>query len=206
MIWKENGLATITGGKLTIFRIMARDALKAVRPFLPACQIPSESDPIFLPVPETPAENAGLSQATWRHLYGRYGEQAEDIVRNARPADLFTVPGTHTLWAEIPYAARNEGIRHLDDLLLRRIRIGLMTPQGGKVHLGRIRKLCRPCLPWNNRKWRREIHRYLNRWQSAHGLPAGLRPAPPVRLFPSVSHLRSYIADYARRIFSKSRP
>jgi len=206
MIWKENGLATITGGKLTIFRIMAREALKAVSPFLPACQIPPENDPVFLPVPDTPAEDFGLTQKTWRHLYGRYGEQAEDIVRNARPAELSTVPGTHTLWAEIPFAARNEGIRHLDDLLLRRVRIGLLTPQGGKVHLGHIRELCRPYLPWGNRKWRREVNRYLDGWQYAHSLPAGLRPAPPVRLLPSVSHIRSTIADYIRRIFSKSRP
>jgi len=206
MIWKENGLVTITGGKMTIFRSMARDALKAVRPFLPACQIPPENEPAFLPVPETPIEDFGLSQGTWRHLYGRYGEQAEEMVRNAKPADLSTVPGTHTLWAEIPFAAHNERIRHLDDLLLRRVRIGLLTTQGGKVHLGRIRELCRSCLPWNNRKWRREINRYLNRWQHAHGLPAGLRPAPPSRLPRSVSQIRRYIADYTRRIFSKSRP
>jgi glycerol-3-phosphate dehydrogenase len=206
LIWKDKGLATITGGKLTIFRIMARDALKAIRPFLPACQIPSESDPIFLPVPETPAQGSGLSRGKWRHLYGRYGEQAEDMVRNAKPADLSAVPGTQTLWAEIPFAARNERIRHLDDLLLRRVRIGLMIPQGGKIHLGRIRELCRPYLRWNNRKWRREVNRYLNRWQYAHGLPADLRPAPPLRVLASVSQLRSSIADYTRRIFSISRP
>jgi glycerol-3-phosphate dehydrogenase len=30
-IWDENGLLTVSGGKLTTFRVMARDALKAVR-------------------------------------------------------------------------------------------------------------------------------------------------------------------------------
>jgi glycerol-3-phosphate dehydrogenase len=206
MIWKENGLVTITGGKLTVFRSMAREALKAIRPYLPAGQIPSENDLVFLPVPEIPAEDFGLTQATWRHIYGRYGEQAEKLVRNAEPADLTAVPGTHTIWAEIPFAARNERIRHLDDLLLRRVRIGLSTPQGGKEHLRRIKQLCRPILPWNNRKWRQEIVRYLNGWQHAHGLPAGLRPAPTFRLPPSASHIRAFIADYTRKIFSKSRP
>ncbi len=31
VLWDENGLLTVSGGKLTTFRIMARDALKAVR-------------------------------------------------------------------------------------------------------------------------------------------------------------------------------
>ena len=33
-IWDENGLLTVSGGKLTTFRTMARDALRAVRKHL----------------------------------------------------------------------------------------------------------------------------------------------------------------------------
>jgi glycerol-3-phosphate dehydrogenase len=35
VVWVDKGLVTITGGKLTTFRKLAVDALKAARPFLP---------------------------------------------------------------------------------------------------------------------------------------------------------------------------
>ncbi|MBW2564978.1 MAG: hypothetical protein JRE29_13285, partial [Deltaproteobacteria bacterium] len=97
-------------------------------------------------------------------LYGRYGKNADELVRSAAPEDLSYIPGTHSLWAELPFAAKNEQVKHLEDLLLRRLRIGLLTPQGGKAYLKRIRKLCKNSLPWNNKRWRREIKMYLEQW------------------------------------------
>jgi glycerol-3-phosphate dehydrogenase len=38
VIWEENGLITVTGGKLTTFRLIALDMLKAVRQRIPKCQ------------------------------------------------------------------------------------------------------------------------------------------------------------------------
>ena len=35
VVWQEAGLLTVTGGKLTTFRLIALDALKAVREDLP---------------------------------------------------------------------------------------------------------------------------------------------------------------------------
>jgi glycerol-3-phosphate dehydrogenase len=35
VLWEENGLLTVTGGKLTTFRLIALDALKAARAHLP---------------------------------------------------------------------------------------------------------------------------------------------------------------------------
>jgi glycerol-3-phosphate dehydrogenase len=63
-------------------------------------------------------------------------------------------------------------VRHLNDLLLRRVRIGLLIPKGGKAHLKRIRKLCSPALPWSKGRWKREIKQYLLQWRNAHALPA----------------------------------
>ena len=62
---------------------------------------------------------------------------------------LRDLTGTHTIRAELPYVAQNEQIRHLTDLLLRRVRIGSLTPEGGKAYLKRIRKLCQNVLPWD---------------------------------------------------------
>jgi hypothetical protein len=65
-------------------------------------------------------------------------------------------------------------VRHLGDLLLRRVRIGLLMRDGGKAYLRRIKKLCKPYLPWNHRRWREESKLYSAQWNYAHALP--LRP------------------------------
>src|SRR5210317_835524 len=171
VVWVDRGLVTVTGGKLTTFRRLALDALKAAKSFLPPDKMVDREAPVFNTVQQTPAQEYGLSPEAWRRLYGRYGSAADIIVKTARAADLTVIAGTHTLWAELPYVAQNEQIRHLGDLLLRRVRIGLLTPLGGKAYLRRIQKLCKKALPWDRRRWKEEIDLYLAQWNHAHALP-----------------------------------
>ncbi|MBN2397272.1 MAG: glycerol-3-phosphate dehydrogenase/oxidase, partial [Deltaproteobacteria bacterium] len=73
-VWKDRGLVTVTGGKLTTFRRMAWDTLKTAKEFLPPVPFAGRDDPVFAPVPDdVPKETFGLSPQTWRRLYGRYG-------------------------------------------------------------------------------------------------------------------------------------
>lgn len=171
VVWVKDGLVTITGGKLTTFRRLAHDALKAAKPYLPPVQFAEEDKSIFSPVPQNPGSDQGLSESMWRRLYGRYGKAAEELVASASPKDLECIPGTLTLWAEIPFTAKTEYIRHLDDLLLRRVRIGLLVPKGGKAHLKRVKKICKPLLPWTRKQWRDEIKNYLDLWQRVYAIP-----------------------------------
>ena len=171
VVWINNGLITVTGGKLTTFRRLAMDALKAAKPFLPQDTKINRKAPAFDEVPEKPPLGYGLTPQIWRRLFGRYGMAAETLVRRAKSKDLEIIPGTYTIWAELPYVAQNEQIRHLSDLLLRRVRIGLLTPEGGKAYLKRIRKLCKKSLPWDRRRWKEEISSYLEHWLHAHALP-----------------------------------
>ena len=127
----------------------------------------------FEPVPEDFADEK-ISPLLLRRLIGRYGEGAKEILEGSRADDLSCIPGTNTVWAEIPYAAKNEAIRHLEDLLLRRVRIGLITPEGGKEHIGRIKKLCSSALPWDEAKWDEEITMYLEKWRRAHSVTCRL--------------------------------
>jgi glycerol-3-phosphate dehydrogenase len=173
VVWIDDGLITVTGGKLTTFRRLAMDALKAAKPFLPSDTKINHRAPAFDEVPDKPPLGYGLTPQIWRRLCGRYGLAAETIVRNVKRRNLTVIPGTHTLWAELPHVAKNEQIRHLSDLLLRRVRIGLLTPQGGKAYLRRIRKLCKSVLPWDRRRWKEEIQTYLEHWDYAHALPVG---------------------------------
>ncbi|NNL75841.1 MAG: glycerol-3-phosphate dehydrogenase/oxidase [Desulfobacterales bacterium] len=171
VVWVDQGLITVTGGKLTTFRRLAFDALKAAKSFLPPGTEVDRKAPVFNQMSPRSDDDYGLSPETWRRLYGRYGMAAETIVRSANTEDLATIAGTHTLWAELPYVAAHEKIRHLSDLLLRRVRVGLLTPEGGKAYLKRIQKICKDVLPWNRRRWKEEIFMYLEQWNHAHALP-----------------------------------
>jgi glycerol-3-phosphate dehydrogenase len=171
VVWVHNGLVTITGGKLTTFRRLALDVLKAVRPFLPSHMTALGKGPIFRRIAMGGAMGKGLPTPCWRRLCGRYGRAAEEVIREAAPDDLEPIPGTKTLWAELPFAARHEEVRHLSDLLLRRVRIGLLTPSGGAQHLDRIQDLCAPVMSWDRARWETERAAYLDLWKSRHAIP-----------------------------------
>ena len=171
VVWVDNGLITVTGGKLTTFRRLAWDALKAAKPFLANHNFTDKHKPLFTRPPDQPPSGLGLAEDVWRRLYGRYGQSAETMIQEAETQDLALIPGTHTLWAELPFVAANERVRHLGDLLLRRVRLGLLTPQGGKEHLRRIRSLCQLALPWDSRRWKEEIATYLDQWNHSHAPP-----------------------------------
>ena len=203
VVWVDKGLVTVTGGKLTTFRRLAWDALKAARPFLPSEKLPDKQKPIFSRPPDKPPNRFGLADTVWHRLYGRYGQGAEAMVQAAAPRDLELIPGTHTLWAELPFVAANEWVRHLSDLLLRRVRIGLLTAQGGKEHLKRIRSLCRPALPWDNKRWKEEMAMYLKHWNRYHGLPLQRSIQKKIRIFTPLVVAGKWIKTIAIKILPR---
>jgi glycerol-3-phosphate dehydrogenase len=177
-VWEECGLLTVTGGKLTTFRLMARDALRAVRRRLPGlargAPPPRALDPVD---PRLPPAAERLDDEARRRLVGRYGADAVALVEAAGRGELEAVPGTRTLWAELRWAARAEAVRHLDDLLLRRVRLGLLLPEGARALLPEVRRLCQSELGWDDARWAAETEAYLATWRDHYYLPAGTRPA-----------------------------
>jgi len=169
-IWDENGLLTVSGGKLTTFRIMARDALKAVRRRLG--HIPFDPDtPVldsFPPEAESQFAETGLPPAQQLRLLARYGIQSAQTF--LADASHETIPNTSYLWSELLQAARAEGVVHLDDLLLRRVRLGLLAPNGGMDLLPRIRALVQPELGWEDARWEKEASEYVELWNASYRL------------------------------------
>ena len=163
----EAGLITLTGGKLTTFRPMAQDALALAAPHVGQPFARSDA-PLFTP-PST--LNPRWSPAVRQRLQARYGSLAADLCDGARDEDLQCIPGTQTLWIELPLAARHEAVEHLDDLLLRRTRLGILLPQGALALLERIRQLCEPHLGWSDTRWEAEIARYRELIHTHYQLP-----------------------------------
>jgi glycerol-3-phosphate dehydrogenase len=168
-IWDENGLLTVAGGKLTTFRPMARDAFKAARKYLG--HIPFDTGipvlDLLPPKVESLLSDVRLTSAQVLRLLARYGPRA---IPTFQAADLESIPGTPYVWAELRQAARAEGVVHLDDLLLRRVRLGLLLPNGGTDLLPRIRAIVQPELGWDDKRWEKEVREYTELWKRAYGL------------------------------------
>jgi glycerol-3-phosphate dehydrogenase len=174
-VWSEPGLVAVTGGKLTTFRAIALDALRRVKPQLPDWGDDLAPRPVFerRPLPQAPAR---LARPLLARLAGRHGAQAGALLAAAGDGELELVPGTETPWAELRWAARAEAVQHLDDLLLRRTRLGLQLKEGGMALMPRIRAICQPELGWPDARWEREQDDYAALWRSHYGLPQETAP------------------------------
>ncbi len=212
--WGESGLLTVTGGKLTTFDGIARDALAALKPRFAGRTMgaggraredagaadaggpgrdaraarpgagaagPGAETPPLDPLPEARTwtgsragaaiddELALLPPGLRRRLRGRHGADAHALVAAAADrSELAPIPGTPDPWAALRWAARAEGVVHLDDLLLRRVRLGLLLPGGGVAHMARIRSLVAPELGWDDARWEAEEAAYRARWTRDH--------------------------------------
>ncbi|WP_036248892.1 glycerol-3-phosphate dehydrogenase/oxidase [Massilia sp. BSC265] len=170
LVWDEPGLVAVTGGKLTTFRAIALDTLRHVARQLPGWRADLAPRPVFSPhaVPNGPR---AVVPAVLRRLAGRHGRHAQALVDAARDGELDPIPGTLTPWAELRWAARREAVQRLEDLLLRRTRLGIQLRGGGIAHMARIRAICQPELGWSDAHWETEQAAYFQLCRSHYGLP-----------------------------------
>ena len=144
-VWGENGIVTVSGGKLTTFRLIALDALLATGLIDSAAHKRGQksSEPGFTPISDAPA--------------------AVDAFLHADQGDPVF----------IQWILDNEDVVHLDDLMLRRTRLGLLLPGAGKVLLDTLlRQQIQRTLGWDDARWEQERNRYLDIHQRYYGVPA----------------------------------
>jgi glycerol-3-phosphate dehydrogenase len=128
----SSGLLTITGGKLTTWRRMAKLVVDRLVE-RDGAEAPCRTHEIPLGMPITAAELPevdGVGEATRERLAHRYGHHAFEVLRIAGedPALAEPIqPGEPDLLAEAVHAARREQARTVGDVLLRRTRLGLLT-------------------------------------------------------------------------------
>jgi glycerol-3-phosphate dehydrogenase len=168
-VWIDDGMLSVTGGKLTTFRVIALDALRHAKRLLPDWHDSLLPRAVF----DTPAtlKAPTLHRQQRQRLLGRYGSDAQPLVDSAHAGELSTIAGTETLWAELRWAARAEAVLRLEDLMLRRSRLGLQLRAGGAAILPRIRAICQPELGWTDAQWTEQESAYLALWQAHYSLP-----------------------------------
>jgi len=161
-LYQENGLITITGGKYTIFRIMARQAVEASltqmgrSPSFPKRRIFDKVDFNAL---------TSLDPRSALYLGSRHGADTPALLAAASDGELETIQPLQNIWAELRWAAREEGVLHLSDLLLRRVRLGMLLPDGAAGVMDRVRTIAQAELGWDNSTWQRELADYRSTWQ-----------------------------------------
>jgi glycerol-3-phosphate dehydrogenase len=164
----SSGMVTITGGKLTTWRRMAKMVVDRLveREFREA---PCHTHEIPLGHAVEPAElpqEPRIGDGSRAHLAGRYGLFAESVLKIcAQDPDLTRpiVEGMPDLLAEVVVAARHEQARTVADVLLRRTRLGLLAGRRlleDRDAVGRVAKVMGAELGWG----RRDIRRAADAW------------------------------------------
>jgi len=121
-----------------------------------------------------------LSPREIQRLLGRYGARVSDMAGICSQEDFSAIATTQTLWAELCHGARHEQIRHLADLLLRRVRIGLFLPNGGMDLMDEIQARVAPFLSWDDARWAQEKKAYEKVWLAAYAPPASSKKEIPI--------------------------
>jgi glycerol-3-phosphate dehydrogenase len=167
VLWNESGLLTVSGGKLTTFRLMAQTALRAVRSVLPEHPRLGREERVLDPLPPE-STLCDVPPELRLRLMGRYGAAACSLVETAQEGELQAIAPSPSLWAELRWAARNEGVVHLEDLLARRVRLNINLPGGGTKEIEKIRKIVQPELGWDDERWESEEKAYRQLWQDTY--------------------------------------
>lgn len=145
-VWGDNGVVTVSGGKLTTFRLIALDALLATGLIDEAAHRRGQKtrEPMYQSLAAAPAP-------------------VEDFLHAEQDDEAF-----------IQWLLEEEAVVHLDDLMLRRTRLGLTRPNAGEAVLTRRREQIQQALDWDDSRWQEEMTRYLQIHQQYYGVPAEL--------------------------------
>jgi glycerol-3-phosphate dehydrogenase len=180
----SSGMITITGGKLTTWRRMAKMTVDRLVE-RDAREAPCRTHEIPLGqaiAPEDLPRVEGVPAESYAALASRYGEAAQQVLALAAESNPAhpelaqpIVPGLPDLLAEVVLAARNEQARSVGDVLLRRTRLGLLAARelggvGGPIN--RVADVLARELGWSGKRTRLEIERFAEEAQ-AEGLLVG---------------------------------
>ena len=128
----SSGLITITGGKLTTWRRMAKLAVdRLVERDGRDAPCRTQEIPLGQPIdPGALPRVQGVPEASYAQLASRYGHAAEQVLALAEADPALAEPilrGHPDLLAEAAYSARFEQARTVGDVLLRRTRLWLLA-------------------------------------------------------------------------------
>jgi glycerol-3-phosphate dehydrogenase len=173
-----SGLVSILGGKWTTYRAMAEDTINAVQDVLGVSRTPSSTRHRHLAGAETYtpeqwkalASEHGLTEATARHLFEKFGSEAFAVVAIATDNPKLKLPlifGAPAIEAEVVYCARHEMAVTIEDVLARRTglqyfswKLAIEAAPVVAQHLARE-------LGWSEQQKKQAIHDYIGKLEKS---------------------------------------
>jgi glycerol-3-phosphate dehydrogenase len=169
------GLASIAGGKFTTYRLMARDVVDAAVADFPrpvpgsvTDQLPllgADGLPAYRAGARRLAEDYGVPIAAVEHLLTRFGSAVGEVLEPIRADKSLGRPlvdGYPYLRAEVAYAVTHEGALHVEDVLARRIRLLIESPDAGVGAAPEVAAIMSGLLGWGRRRRALEVRQYLD--------------------------------------------
>jgi glycerol-3-phosphate dehydrogenase len=178
----SSGMVTITGGKLTTWRRMAKMTVDRLveRDGLDS---PCVTQQVPLGLPVDPAELPrvdGVPADAYEQLAGRYGSAAHEVLRVAAQRPELAapiVPGRPDLLAEAAHAARREQALTVGDVLLRRTRLALTAGREvcapGAEAPERVAAAMGEAVGWDDARRAREAAAFREEARAEGVVPAG---------------------------------
>lgn len=184
-IYQQTGLITVAGGKLTTFRVIAEQVLQIAAKQLnfvfnvdnlavfdqATFDLNANFKSNSIQRKEFKNKRSTLNPQQSQHLLGCYGALTGDFLQQVASYQLKPISYSQHLWAELVWAVKYEQVQHLDDLLLRRTRLGNVLPQGAMLLMEQIKILCQSEMQWDESKWQSEVQAYHQLWQKHYNLP-----------------------------------
>jgi glycerol-3-phosphate dehydrogenase len=168
----SSGMITITGGKLTTWRRMAKETVDRIV-WRDGSETKCRTHAVPLGMPVDPADLVLAPEASREQLASRYGHLAHDVLAQGRIEPILA--SRPDLMAEVVYAARREQARTVGDVLLRRTRLGLTAarPLLGSDAVERVAAVLGGELGWDEARVAREAAAFRE-----EAVQEGILPGP----------------------------
>lgn len=169
------GMSAIAGGKLTTYRVMARDAVDfalgsvaKVRPSITEHTplVGAHGYEVARARAGRIAEDHGWTAARVDSLLDRYGAEIDDVLDLIHEDSSWGRPLEHApmfLRAEVLLAVRHEGALHLEDVLMRRVRLDIEQRDRGLAAADEILEIMAAELGWDEQRIAKEKDSYATR-------------------------------------------
>ncbi len=169
------GMISIAGGKLTTYRVMAKDAVdfalgdKAKSNPCTTHEVPIRGAVGYKELMAKRSELAteyGISESHVEDLLDRYGSDVDLLFAMIKErSDLAQELGGAEAYlrAEIAFAVTHEGALHLEDVLVRRTRLNYEVADRGRNCAPEVADIMAGLLGWDEAKRNRELDAYMQR-------------------------------------------
>ena len=187
VVESAQGLISIAGGKLTTYRVMARDVADRVaarlheldgRPIAPR----PPTDRLPLPGGEAAelevvleAARRTVPDATARHLVASYGSETPailNLVDRDRGLGEAMAPGRPEIWAEVAHAVEREMALRVQDVLIRRLHLFYEYTEQGTAVAAPVAQRMKKLLGWDEVREAEELVDYFKAVERARAFRA----------------------------------